>query len=103
MTGFVDLDEDTLLEVFKRVDMKTLLRVACVNKLWYTTAQNDQLWFPPISLRLLASTGMNRRIKNDMLVVGASSSTASSSVVDAGTAPQTLSLEAASAAAASES
>ena len=33
-SGFVDLDNDTLHNVLKRVDMVTLGRAACVNKLW---------------------------------------------------------------------
>ena len=80
----MDLDENILLEVFKRVDMKTLMRAACVNKHWYTTAENEQL----------------RRMRDT--VETRASSTAASSVVDPGTAPQTPSLQAASATAASE-
>uniref|UniRef100_A0A7N2QY67 F-box domain-containing protein n=1 Tax=Quercus lobata TaxID=97700 RepID=A0A7N2QY67_QUELO len=37
-SGFVDLDQDTLHDVLKRVDEVTLMRVARVNKLWRKVA-----------------------------------------------------------------
>ena len=55
-TGFVDLDQDTLLNVLKRVDLVTLGRAECVNKLWSKVARDDRLW-EPIATRFWASTG----------------------------------------------
>ena len=42
-TGFVDLDWDTLLNVLERVDVVTLGRAACVNKLWREVALDERL------------------------------------------------------------
>ena len=55
-TGFVDFDQDTLLNVLKRVDLVTLGRAECVNKLWSKVARDDRLW-EPIATRFWASTG----------------------------------------------
>ncbi|OAY50987.1 F-box protein GID2 [Manihot esculenta] len=43
-TGFVNLDENLLFEVFKHVDARTLGRAACVSKQWHRTAQDERLW-----------------------------------------------------------
>ena len=55
-TRCVDLDVDTLFNVFSRVDENLLGRAACVNKLWLKAAQDERLW-KPISTRLLLSSG----------------------------------------------
>ena len=34
-TGFTNLDENSLFEVLKHADTRTLLRAAYVNKLWH--------------------------------------------------------------------
>ncbi|KAF3949006.1 hypothetical protein CMV_025063 [Castanea mollissima] len=50
-TGFVDLNQDMLHNVLKFVDMVTLGRAACVNKLWSKVALDDRLWAPFIIYR----------------------------------------------------
>ena len=62
-TGFVDLDQDTLLNVLQRVDLLTLRRAGCVNKLWRKVAQDDRLW-EPIVTRFWASRGMLKSLDN---------------------------------------
>ncbi|KAG2666246.1 hypothetical protein I3760_15G048700 [Carya illinoinensis] len=43
-SGFVNLDENLLYEVFKHVDARTLGAASCVSKLWHRTAQDERLW-----------------------------------------------------------
>ncbi|KAE8683528.1 F-box protein GID2 [Hibiscus syriacus] len=43
-TGFMNLDENLLYEVFKNVDARTLGRASCVSRLWRHTAKDERLW-----------------------------------------------------------
>ncbi|KAL0017481.1 hypothetical protein SO802_004550 [Lithocarpus litseifolius] len=45
-TGFVDLDRDSLYNVFKRLDAVSLGRAECVNKQCRMVAQDWRLWEP---------------------------------------------------------
>ncbi|KAE8659143.1 F-box protein GID2 [Hibiscus syriacus] len=43
-TGFMNLDENLLYEVFKHVDARTLAMASCVSKQWHKTAKDERLW-----------------------------------------------------------
>ena len=59
-TRFVDLDQDVLHNVLKRVDVVTLGRAACVNQLWRAVAQDERLWEPIVTRHFLRSGGYGR-------------------------------------------
>lgn len=69
-TGFVNLDENLLYEVFKHVDSRTLASASCVSKLWHRTAQDERLW-ELICTRHWANIGCaNQQLRSVVLALG---------------------------------
>ncbi|KAJ9166290.1 hypothetical protein P3X46_021065 [Hevea brasiliensis] len=69
-TGFVNLDENLLFEVFKHVDARTLGRAACVSKQCHRTAQDERLW-ELICTRHSANIGCgNQQLRSVVLALG---------------------------------
>lgn len=69
-TGFVNLDDNLLFEVFKHVDARTLAMAACVSKQWHKTAEDERLW-ELICTRHWANTGCgNQQLRSVVLALG---------------------------------
>ncbi|KAG7037780.1 F-box protein GID2, partial [Cucurbita argyrosperma subsp. argyrosperma] len=69
-TGFVNLDDNLLFEVFKHVDATTLAMAACVSKQWHKTAEDERLW-ELICTRHWANTGCgNQQLRSVVLALG---------------------------------
>ncbi|KAK9054299.1 hypothetical protein SSX86_025381 [Deinandra increscens subsp. villosa] len=64
------LDENLLYEVLKHVDARTLGAVACVNKQWHRTAQDERLW-ELICTKHWANIGCgNNQLRSVVLALG---------------------------------
>ena len=69
-SGFVNLDNNLLFEVFKHVDAKTLAMASCVSKQWHDTAQDERLW-ELICTRHWANTGCaTTQLRSVVLALG---------------------------------
>ncbi|XP_038900230.1 F-box protein GID2 [Benincasa hispida] len=69
-TGFMNLDDNLLFEVFKHVDARTLAMAACVSKQWHKTAEDERLW-ELICTRHWANTGCgNQQLRSVVLALG---------------------------------
>ncbi|BFG18320.1 F-box protein GID2 [Prunus yedoensis var. nudiflora] len=69
-TGFVNLDDNLIFEVFKHVDARTLGMASCVNKQWHKTAQDERLW-ELICTRHWANIGCgNQQLRSVVLALG---------------------------------
>ncbi|KAF4377090.1 hypothetical protein CsatB_023390 [Cannabis sativa] len=69
-SGFMNLDNNLLFEVFKHVDAKTLAMAGCVSKQWHDTAQDERLW-ELICTRQWANTGCgNQQLRSVVLALG---------------------------------
>ncbi|XP_018860408.1 F-box protein GID2-like [Juglans regia] len=69
-SGFLNLDENLLYEVFNHVDARTLGAASCVSKLWHRTAQDERLW-ELICTRHWANIGCaNQQLRSVVLALG---------------------------------
>ncbi|PQP93564.1 F-box protein GID2 [Prunus yedoensis var. nudiflora] len=69
-TGFMNLDDNLIFEVFKHVDARTLGMASCVNKQWHKTAQDERLW-ELICTRHWANIGCgNQQLRSVVLALG---------------------------------
>ncbi|PON48883.1 F-box domain containing protein [Parasponia andersonii] len=69
-SGFTNLDNNLLFEVFKHVDAKTLGMAGCVSKQWHDTAQDERLW-ELICTRQWANIGCgNQQLRSVVLALG---------------------------------
>ncbi|KAF3446598.1 hypothetical protein FNV43_RR11778 [Rhamnella rubrinervis] len=69
-SGFMNLDDNLLYEVFKHVDARTLAMAGCVSKQWHKTAQDERLW-ELICTRHWANIGCgNQQLRSVVLALG---------------------------------